>query len=241
MDNLLVELGLAPSRSKAQALLMSGVVYVDGQRVDKAGTRVLSSSEIELRGDTNPYVSRGGLKLEAALDAFGIDPQGLTAVDIGASTGGFTDCLLQRGAEKVYAVDVGRGQLDWKLRQDVRVVPLERVNARYLMLSDLGEPVDLAVLDVSFISLRKVIPPVVKLLKPRGLIVALIKPQFEVGRGEVGKGGIVRDPAKHVRVVEDMSAFIASTGLTVQGVVDSPILGAGGNREFLICARLPRG
>jgi len=237
LDVALVERGLVDTRARASAVIMAGTVYVAGERVDKAGALVKDDAEIVLRGETLKYVSRGGLKLEAALDAFGVDASGKTAVDVGSSTGGFTDCLLQHGASKVYAIDAGRGQLDWKLRNDPRVVSMEKFNARYLKPEDIGGgPVGVAVIDVSFISLTKIIPPAAGVLAPGGVLVALIKPQFEVGKGEVGKGGIVRDEAKRGEVVEKITAFAASLGLDVRGVMESPITGADGNVEYLICA-----
>ncbi len=234
LDKLLVKRGLVESREKAQALIMAGLVYVNDQRVDKAGTRVSLEAQIEIKGETCPYVSRGGLKLEHALKEFHISVAGLVCADIGASTGGFTDCLLQHGAAKVYAIDVGHGQLHWRLRQDPRVVVMEGVNARYLKPEDLPETVDLVTIDVSFISLTKIIPAAKGLLKPGGRIVALIKPQFEVGPREVGKGGVVRDPALHQRVIEKIKNFAEDLNLTVLGLTESPLLGPAGNREFLI-------
>ncbi len=238
LDTLLVERELAPTRAKARSLIMRGAVYVDGERVDKAGALVKASSEVTVKDSSQKYVSRGGYKLEGALSEFGIDVSGSVALDVGASTGGFTDCLLQRGVARVYAVDVGYGQLDWKLRNDERVAVIEKLNARYLMPEDIGEKVDIAVIDVSFISLTMVIPPLKNVLKPRGRLVALIKPQFEVGKGQVGKGGIVRDEAKHQEVIEKISSFLNGLGFTVTGVIPSPILGAQGNKEFLISAVL---
>ncbi len=234
LDKLMVERGLAPSREKAQALIMAGQVVVGDHAVDKSGHQVPLDVEIRIKGDVLPYVSRGGLKLKKALDQFGIDVNGLVAIDVGASTGGFTDCLLQGGALKVFAVDVGHGQLAWKLQQDPRVVNIEKTNIRYLTPDQLGEAPDLAVIDASFISLSKVLPPTLALLKPGGRIIALIKPQFEVGKGEVGKGGIVRDPLAHKKVIEDVSRMAQELGLSVAGVCESPITGADGNREFLI-------
>ncbi len=234
LDLLLVERNHAPTRAKAQALIMGGVVYVDGVKVDKAGTLFNSEVEISVKDSSIKYVGRGGLKLEAALDHFDINVKGDVAVDIGASTGGFTDCLLQRGASRVYAIDVGYGQLDWKLRDDPRVVVMERVNARSLSTADIPEAADIIVIDVSFISLTKIIPAAVNLLKTNGILIALIKPQFEVGKGEVGKGGIVRDEAKHARVVEKICEHIKEHDFSVLGVIPSPILGAEGNKEFLI-------
>ena len=237
LDVLLVERGLVDTRARAKAVIMAGTVYVAGERVDKAGALVKDDAEIVLKGETLKYVSRGGLKLEAALDAFGVDVSGKAAVDVGSSTGGFTDCLLQRGAAKVYAIDAGRGQLDWKLRNDPRVVSMEKFNARYLKPEDIGgEPVGVAVIDVSFISLTKIIPPAAGVLAPGGILIALIKPQFEVGKGEVGKGGIVRDEAKRGEVVDKITTFVSGLGMNVKGVVESPITGADGNVEYLICA-----
>ena len=200
LDKLVFDRGLTSSRERARALIMAGQVVVNDHVADKAGQQVPVAAEIRLKGEALPFVSRGGLKLEKALEVFGIDVTGLTAVDVGASTGGFTDCLLQRGARKVFAVDVGYGQLAWKLRNDERVVNLEKTNVRYLTADKLPESPDMAVIDASFISLDKVLPAVVKLVRDEGLVIALIKPQFEVGRGQVGKGGVVRDPEKHREV-----------------------------------------
>lgn len=230
LDVLLVERGLAESRERAQSLIRAGAVLVDDQPVDKPGTRVPSNAVLRLR-ETLPYVSRGGLKLQAALDTFGIDVTGLVAVDVGASTGGFTDCLLQRGAARVYAVDVGYGQLAWSLRQDPRVVVMERTNVRYL--EALPEPVDLATVDVSFISLELVLPAVMRLLKPGGRVIALIKPQFEAGREQVGKGGVVRDPTVHRAVLHRVLTWAAERGLILRGLMRSPLEGPAGNVEFL--------
>jgi 23S rRNA (cytidine1920-2'-O)/16S rRNA (cytidine1409-2'-O)-methyltransferase len=234
LDRLLLEQGLVPSRERARAMIMAGLVVVNDHAVLKAGEMVPLDAEIRLKGADHPYVSRGGLKLQKALDHFGIDVAGLVAMDVGASTGGFTDCLLQRGAAKVYAVDVGYGQLAWKLRQDERVVNLEKTNIRYLSRDTLRELPQLVVIDASFISLDKILPHVIMLVDAGAAIVALIKPQFEVGRGEVGKGGVVRDEEKHRQVVERVSLLAESLGLTVRGVTESPILGPKGNREFLI-------
>ncbi len=235
LDKLLVDRGLAETREKARALIMAGQVYVNGQRVEKAGTKVREEAKIELKGEGLPFVSRGGLKLAHALKEFGIRVKGLTCADIGASTGGFTDCLLQAGAKKVYAIDVGKGQLHYKLRRDPRVVLMEGVNARYLQAEDLPEPVDLVTIDVSFISLTKILPAALNILKPGGEIVALIKPQFEVGPEKVGKGGVVRDPKLHQEVLAKISHFARDKlGLEVLGVTASPILGPAGNKEFLI-------
>ncbi len=238
LDTLLVEKELVSSRAQARSLIMQGAVFVDGERVDKAGTLIKESSDITIKDSSQKYVGRGGHKLEGALSEFGINVSGSIALDIGASTGGFTDCLLQHGAQKVYAVDVGYGQLDWKLRNDERVIVVEKLNARYLKPENIGEKVDIAVIDVSFISLTMVIPPLKDVLKPEGLLVALIKPQFEVGKGQVGKGGIVRDEAKHQEVVDKIRSFLDGLGFTVSGVIPSPILGAQGNKEFLISAVL---
>ena len=234
IDKLVVERGLAPSREKARALIMAGQVVVGDHAVSKAGQLVPLDAEIRLKGEPLPFVSRGGLKLQKALDEFALDVTGLTALDVGASTGGFTDCLLQRGAARVFAVDVGYGQLAWKLREDPRVVNLEKTNIRYLEPATLGAAPDMAVIDASFISLDKVLPSVVRLICDDGFIVALIKPQFEVGKGEVGKGGVVRDEAKHKRVIDEVAAEAVVLGLTVRGLVESPITGPKGNREFLM-------
>jgi len=238
LDKLMLERGMTPSRERAQALIMAGQVVVGDHAVDKAGHQVPLDAEIRIKGEVLPYVSRGGLKLARALEAFELDVTGLVALDVGASTGGFTDCLLQAGATKVFAVDVGYGQLAWQLRQDGRVVNMEKTNIRNLVPEQLGEQPDLAVIDASFISLSKVLPAVIRLVKPAGLIVALIKPQFEVGRADVGKGGIVRDPAAHDRAVEGVRQTAQELGLTVDGICDSPIKGADGNREFLILLRM---
>lgn len=238
IDRLLVRRGLAETRERAQALILAGQVFVNGQCVDKPGRYVPEEARIEIQGPPLRYVSRGGVKLEAALRAFGLDVTGFVCLDIGASTGGFTDCLLQHGARLVYAVDVGRGQLDWKLRQDPRVVVREGVNARYLKPEDFPVRFDLITIDVSFISLTHILPATVPLLQPSGAILALIKPQFEVGRGEVGKGGIVRDPEKHRRVIEKIHHFAErELSLRCQGVLESPITGSEGNKEFFIYLR----
>jgi len=239
VDKLLVERGLADTRSKAQALILAGQVFSNDQRIEKAGQLIAVGAALSVK-EPMPFVSRGGLKLAAALDGFGVDVTGKVCLDIGASTGGFTDCLLQRGAARVVAVDVGHGQLDWKLRQDARVEVREQVNARYLQPDDFAERFDLVVGDVSFISLTKILPVVPSLLQPSGLVITLIKPQFEVGRDEVGKGGIVRDAAAQQRVVNEIVVFAASIGLHSRGVLDSPILGADGNREFLVCFDVER-
>ena len=234
IDKLLLERGIVTSREKAKALIMAGQVIVNDKRVDKAGEMVPSEADIRIKGDQLPFVSRGGLKLEHAINHFNINLTGKTAVDVGASTGGFTDCLLQRGISKVYAVDVGYGQMDLKVKNDARVVPIERTNIRDMNRDNIPEEVDIAVIDVSFISLIKVLPHVIPLLKEKGEIVALIKPQFEVGKGEVGKGGIVRDDKKVEKVLDDVTRFSEESGLEVAGLTPSPILGAKGNREFLI-------
>ncbi|MDD5287483.1 MAG: TlyA family RNA methyltransferase [Desulfuromonadaceae bacterium] len=239
LDKLMVERALASSRERAQALIMAGQVVVGDHTVDKAGQQVPVDSDIRIKGDVLPYVSRGGLKLRRALDEFAVDVTALVAIDVGASTGGFTDCLLQAGAARVFAVDVGYGQLAWKLQQDPRVVSLEKTNIRYLTQEQIGEVPDLAVIDASFISLAKVLPATVRIVKPGGRIIALIKPQFEVGKGEVGKGGIVRDPAAHERVVDAVRQTACEMGLLVAGLCESPITGADGNREFLILLQMP--
>lgn len=235
IDKLLVERGLADSRTRAQALVMAGVVLADERRVEKSSEKVELSATVRLKGASLElkYVGRGGLKLEAALNEFKIDPTGFICIDVGASTGGFTDCLLQNRAASVVAIDAGTNQLVWSLRNDPRVEVREKTNARDLKPEDFAEQFDLAVMDVSFISVTKVIPAIIPLLKPTGKLVVLIKPQFEVGRGEVGKGGIVREAEKHERVVTEINDFAAEIGLRVEGIIDSPILGAEGNKEFL--------
>jgi 23S rRNA (cytidine1920-2'-O)/16S rRNA (cytidine1409-2'-O)-methyltransferase len=238
LDVLLFERGHVSSRAQAQALIRAGRVRVTGVVVDKPGTAVPAMAAIEVSAGER-YVSRGGEKLEAALTAFHIDPTGKVCLDIGASTGGFTDCLLQHGASRVYAVDVGRGQLDWKLRQDPRVAVREGVNARELRPEDIGEPVDLVTVDVSFISLRLVLPPLRAIMKPGGDVIALVKPQFEAGR-KAAPRGVVRDPGVHQAVVEEVSAFArAELGWTVRGVIPSPLVGPAGNREFFVHLELP--
>jgi 23S rRNA (cytidine1920-2'-O)/16S rRNA (cytidine1409-2'-O)-methyltransferase len=234
IDQLLVDRGLAESRERAQALLIAGYVRVAGRRVDKPGQQVPEASDIEIT-ERLRYVSRGGLKLEAALREFQIGVEGRVCLDIGASTGGFTDCLLQHGAARVYAFDVGTGQLDWKLRNDARVVVREGLNARHLIPADTGEPVDLVVCDVSFISVTLILPALPPLLRSPGALVILIKPQFEVGRDQVGKGGIVRDPALHDQVCRRIDAAVSALGFRT-ALMESPILGAEGNREFLLYA-----
>ncbi len=240
LDKLLVARGLAESREKAQALIMAGQVYVNGRRIDKAGTKVPLEAQIEVKGEGLPFVSRGGVKLAHALEEFGFEVSGLVCADIGASTGGFTDCLLKAGARRVYAIDVGKGQLHFRLRQDPRVIVMEGVNARYLKREDLPEPVDLVTIDVSFISLTKILPAAKDILRPGGHIIALIKPQFEVGPEKVGKGGVVRDPRLHQEVTAKIASFARDElGLEVLGLTGSPILGPAGNREFLILLRKP--
>ena len=233
LDLLMTERGLCDSRSRAQALIMSGAVFVDGQKCDKAGTPVADDAAVEVRGETCPFVSRGGLKLEKALREFGVDPTGYVCSDSGASTGGFTDCLLQKGAKKVFAIDIGYGQLAWALRTDPRVVCMERTNIRYVTPEDLGEPLDLSVVDVSFISLRLVLPAVQKLLKPTGQVLCLIKPQFEAGKDKVGKKGVVREKSTHVEVLEQFLGLADELGFTVRNLTFSPVKGPEGNIEFL--------
>jgi 23S rRNA (cytidine1920-2'-O)/16S rRNA (cytidine1409-2'-O)-methyltransferase len=232
-----VEKGLAESRERSKRMIMAGLVEVDNILVDKPGHLVPLSSTVSLRKPALPYVSRGGLKLESALAEFPVHVKGRVIMDVGASTGGFTDCLLQHGAEKVIAVDVGYGQLHWRLRRDPRVRVLERVNIRYLDPEDLGEPVEGAVIDVSFISLRLVVPPVSRMLLRDAFILALIKPQFEVGKGQVGKGGVVRDPSLHQGVIDELRRFFEDSGWDVAGLMPSPLLGPKGNREFFICLK----
>lgn len=239
LDTRMVELGLAGSREKAKRLILAGVVRVDGQRGDKPSDLVSEQSTVEVDAPEK-FVSRGGHKLEAALETFQINCAGKICLDVGASTGGFTDCLLQRGAKKVHAVDVGKGQLDWRLRQKPNVIVHDGVNARSITRETTGEPVDLATVDVSFISLRLVLPAVIKLLKPAGWLVALIKPQFEVGRKFVKKGGVVRDLAVHDKVKADLTSFaVGQLGLELVGVIESPLLGPAGNKEFLMALRKP--
>jgi len=236
IDRLLVDRGFVESRERGQALILAGQVLVNGQKQDKAGALVPEDAEIRILGEVLPYVSRGGLKLAKALDEFHVDVTGAIALDVGASTGGFTDCLLQHGAAKVYAVDVGYGQMAWKIRQDPRVVTIERVNIRAIEPSLLPEPFDIIVIDVSFISLEKVVPSLMNFLKPGASMIALIKPQFEVGREQVGKGGIVRDEAARQAAVDRVTEHFRGLGLEVKGVIPSPITGQDGNVEFLIYA-----
>ena len=233
LDVLLVERGLQESRQKAQATIMSGLVFVKGQRVDKPGTSVPNDAEIEVRGNALQYVSRGGLKLEKAMAAFPVHLAGTVCADIGASTGGFTDCMLQNGAEKVYAVDVGYGQLAWKLRSDKRVVCLERTNARYVTHEQIPDELDFASIDVSFISLKLILPAVCGLLKDNGHVACLVKPQFEAGKEKVGKKGVVRDPAVHLEVLEHFLDHAKEADFTVLGMTFSPIRGPEGNIEYL--------
>jgi 23S rRNA (cytidine1920-2'-O)/16S rRNA (cytidine1409-2'-O)-methyltransferase len=237
-DKLLVDRGLAPTRARGQAMILAGQVYSGTRRIDKAGDMLPADADLAVKGADHPWVSRGGLKLVHGLDHFALDPAGLVAIDVGASTGGFTDVLLSRGAAKVYAVDVGHGQLAWKLRNDPRVVVLERTNARKLDRTQVPEPADAVVCDASFIGLETVLPAALALTKPNAWLVALIKPQFEVGPENVGKGGVVRDPELHRRVCERIAQWLGSLpGWTVLGVTESPILGPEGNREFLIAGR----
>ncbi len=238
LDQLLVDRGLVETRARAQALIMAGLVYSGERKLDKPGTALAEEVALELRGQEHPWVSRGGLKLDKGLSEFAIDVRGLTAIDVGASTGGFTDVLLTRGAAKVYAVDVGHGQLAWKLRTDPRVVVLERTNARHLTPDHIPEPADIVVCDASFIGLEIVLPAAMALARPGAWLVALIKPQFEVGKGRVGKGGVVREPELHQEVCERIRGWLADQpGWTVLGITESPIRGPEGNIEFLICGR----
>jgi len=237
LDRLLVLRGLAPTREKAQAMILAGTVSVAGKRADKAGSPVAEDAEVAVAGPAHPYVSRGGLKLAAALDAFGLDPAGRICLDVGASTGGFTDVLLQRGAESVIALDVGRAQLDWRLRTDPRVLVREGVNARALTADDVPHRVSLVTIDVSFISLKHILPSLPPFLDPGADVVALVKPQFEAGRDEVGKHGIVSDPAVHAAVIARVTEYAAATRLRRVGMTPSPITGATGNREFFLHLR----
>ncbi|MCC8060394.1 MAG: TlyA family RNA methyltransferase [Clostridiales bacterium] len=234
LDILLVNRALAASREKAKAIIMSGIVYVDGQKEDKAGSLFETTAVIEVRGATLKYVSRGGLKLEKAVECFGLELSGCVCLDIGASTGGFTDCMLQNGAARVYAIDVGHGQLDWKLRNDERVVCMERTNIRYVTPADVPEPADFASIDVSFISLRMVLDPVKQLLKEDAHVVALIKPQFEAGREKVGKKGVVRDKSTHIEVIEQVAEHALGLGFELLNLDFSPIRGPEGNIEYLL-------
>ena len=233
LDVLLTERGHADTRTKAQAIIMSGLVYVDGQKADKPGVSYAETVDIEVRSGSCPYVSRGGLKLEKALRDFGVKPEGYVCSDSGASTGGFTDCLLQQGASKVFAIDVGYGQLDWKIRSDPRVVVMERTNVRYVTPEQLGEPLDLSVVDVSFISLKIVLPVIKTFLKPTGQVLCLIKPQFEAGKEKVGKKGVVRDPETHKEVLDQFVELANSLEFKILGLTFSPVKGPEGNIEFL--------
>ena len=233
LDVLLTEQGYADTRTKAQAIIMSGQVYVNGQKADKPGVSYEETVELEVRGVSCPYVSRGGLKLEKALRDFGVDPTGYVCSDSGASTGGFTDCLLQQGAKKVFAIDVGYGQLDWKIRSDPRVVVMERTNVRYVTPEQLGEPIDLSVIDVSFISLKIVLPVIKTFLKASGQVLCLIKPQFEAGKDKVGKKGVVREPETHKEVLDGFVSLADELGFTILGLTFSPVKGPEGNIEFL--------
>jgi len=237
LDKLLVEKGIVQSRERARALILEGRVTVEGRTIDKPGTQIKREARFQLRGKDQRYVSRGGIKLEGALHAFEFDPKGMVVMDVGASTGGFTDCVLQGGARKVYAVDVGYGQLAWKLQKDPRVVNLERRNIRYLKREEVEEEIDLILIDTSFISIEKFLSHLFHFLKKGGSIIGLIKPQFEVGRGEVGKRGVVRESTLHQKVIERIAQFSRGLGLSVLGVTQSPILGPKGNKEFFIYLR----
>ena len=237
LDVMLVEQGLAESREKAKAIIMSGIVYVDGEKEDKAGSTFAETASIEVRGKTLKYVSRGGLKLEKAMQVFPIELEGKVCMDVGASTGGFTDCMLQNGAVKVYSVDVGYGQLAWKLREDERVICMEKTNIRYVKPEDIDDKIEFASVDVSFISLSKVLPPLRDLLKEDAEVVCLIKPQFEAGREKVGKKGVVRDKSVHVEVIENVSCFALVSGFEILGLDFSPVKGPEGNIEYLIHLR----
>ncbi len=236
LDKLVLERGLAPTREKAQALILAGQIHLNGRRADKAGMPVPADARVELVGEPPRYVSRGGIKLEGALEDFGLDPSGKICLDIGSSTGGFTDCLLQHGAARVYAVDVGKGQLDWKLRQDARVAVREGINARHLKPEEIGEPVDWVTLDVAFISVAKILPAALACARPGATFLILVKPQFELSQKQVGKGGIVRDPALHREAVEKVSQTAVEVGLGEIQVRESRLPGAEGNREFFLCA-----
>lgn len=234
LDKLLVEKGMVQSRERARALIMEGRVTVDGQVLEKPGTPVKVDARLQIQGEDLPYVSRGGTKLEAALKAFQVDPEGKVVIDVGASTGGFTDCVLQKGAKRIYAIDVGYGQLAWRLQKDPRVIKLERRNIRYLQREEVPEQADLILVDTSFISIEKFLPHLTGFLKEGGELLCLIKPQFEVGKGEVGKGGVVKDSKLHQKVVDQISQFSREMGLHVGGVIESPLLGPKGNKEFFI-------
>jgi len=234
LDALLVKKGIIESRARARSLIMAGKILVNGIPMEKPGVQVSIADAVVVKGADMPYVSRGGIKLEAALAGSHIDPTGFVCLDVGASTGGFTDCLLQHGARIVFAVDVGYGQLAWKLRNDARVVVIERSNIRNLPEKAISEPVALATIDVSFISLKIVVPSIFTFLKPNAIILALIKPQFEVGKGKVGKGGVVRNPDLHESVLEELSGFFSDQGLDIQSIISSPITGPKGNKEFFV-------
>ena len=241
VDIILVERGMVPSREKARALIMAGKVRVDGKSVTKPGIQIKGDAQVHLEAGSSLYVSRGGEKIAGALKAFGVDPRGMIVMDVGASTGGFTDCILQKGAKKVYAVDVGYGQLAWRLQKDPRVINLERRNIRYLPREEVQEETDLIVVDTSFISIEKFLPHLLGFLKRGGVILSLIKPQFEVGKGEVGKGGVVRDKALHEKVIDRISNFSRGLGLTVLGVTESPLLCPKGNRAFFVYLKKENG
>jgi 23S rRNA (cytidine1920-2'-O)/16S rRNA (cytidine1409-2'-O)-methyltransferase len=236
LDKLLTDLGLVESRTKAQAVILSGTVYVNGQKADKPGHLIHPELPIEIKGNNLPYVSRGGLKLVSALEKFNISPMGWVCVDIGASTGGFTDCLLQHSAKKVYAIDVGYGQLDMKLRKDSRVIMMEKMNARYLNQSNIPEQMDLATIDVSFISLKHILPAAKELLKNTGQLLALIKPQFEAGRKEIAKGGVVKDPKVREKCVQEIIEFAGNSGFQIKDTMESPVHGPAGNIEYFLWA-----
>lgn len=240
LDKILFEKGLVPSRERAKAIIMEGKVYVNNMPVTKAGAIIDADANIEIKGEVLPYVSRGGLKLEAAIRHFNICLKDKIAMDVGSSTGGFTDCMLQHGVKKVYCIDVGYGQIAWKLRQDNRIILLERTNIRYLGREKIMDEIDIATIDVSFISLRKVIPKVLEFLKDSGEIVALIKPQFEVGKGEVDKGGIVKDQIKRLKAVESLKEYFESLNLKTVGIIQSPISGQKGNIEYLIYLKITK-
>jgi 23S rRNA (cytidine1920-2'-O)/16S rRNA (cytidine1409-2'-O)-methyltransferase len=241
IDLILVERGLISNRQRAQAVIMAGQVRIGGRVVDKPGTPVSEDAEIDIAGEDHPYASRGGVKLEGALKGYGIDVSGCVCLDIGASTGGFTDCLLRSGARRVYAVDVGYGQLAWRLRQDPRVILIERMNIRHMPPAAIPEPVDLITIDVSFISLKIVVPAALRFLAKSGHILALIKPQFEVGKGKVGKGGVVKDPAQHAQVIADLDPYFRSLGLDCSKAIPSPIEGPKGNKEFFMLMKSDAG
>jgi len=239
LDIKIVECGIAQSRERAKSLIMAGKITVNDKINDKPGILVSEDDAIALKGKDIPFVSRGGIKLESALMSFNIDINGLVCLDVGASTGGFTDCLLKHGAKQVIAVDVGYGQMAWNLRKDPRVITIERTNIRYLPYEAISRPIDIVTIDVSFISLKIVVPAVLKFMKANADIIALIKPQFEVGKGKVGKGGVVREPLMHDEVIKNLSAFFIETGLKIEGVISSPVNGPKGNKEFLIFMKYP--